>query len=111
MALERHPNCSIIYVRDFQKIDPNLKCEDMLFDWHHMKRQGATIYSNWLTDQIRKDKKIVAALKAPRKREEFFVKKYAKKTWRTVAGYFKKEPAKTEESVQIAAPPKTTQIR
>ena len=84
MELERTPNCAFTYLRNFHEIIPGVSDAELFADEVHMRKQGATIYTNWLTEQMLKNPKIVAALETPRKSEEFFVKKYAKVAWKSV---------------------------
>ncbi|MDR1923287.1 MAG: hypothetical protein LBQ66_02840 [Planctomycetaceae bacterium] len=104
-ALDLHPTCKVIHsFKNFHEIIPNADDAKYLFDTVHMTKEGATIYTNWLANQMLKDQKIMTALKTPRKPNEFFVKKYAKKGYRKFAGYFKK--TKNEKKVMIAQPQK-----
>jgi hypothetical protein len=93
------PNCSVITMQDRNVLRHPDK--EIFFDPIHLTNDGAEVYTNWLADQMLKDQKIVAVLKTPRKTEDFFVKKYAKKSYRKFASYFKKE---TETNIKIAQP-------
>ena len=113
--------CTVVNLDAFQSLYPGKPTELFLNDFHHLTPfhgsagyrdgYGAIAYMDWLSGQMLNDPKIAAALQTPRKREEFFVKKYTKEMRRTIAGYFKKEPAKTDEPIHVAAPPNATQIR
>jgi hypothetical protein len=96
------PNCSVITMRDRNTLKQQDKT--IFHDPIHLSVTGAEVYTNWLADQMLKDQKIMTALKTPRKPNEFFVKKYAKKGYRKFAGYFKK--TKNEKKVMIAQPQK-----
>jgi hypothetical protein len=103
--LEKQPNGKVLYLKNFHGIIPDVDDSELLIDHMHTTAKGATVYTNWLADQMLKDPKIMTALKKPhkpRKPEEFFVKKYAKKGYRKIAGYFKK---KTITDVKVAQPP------
>ena len=110
-ALEQTPNCAVVYLKNFREIAPRVDERYLMYDTMHMTKKGATIHTNWLAEQMRKDPKIAAALKAPRKREEFFVKKYAKQTWQTVAGYFKPSPPEhnipDDQPIRVAEQPES----
>jgi hypothetical protein len=41
---------------------PEVNDADMFFDHIHMTKQGATVYTNWLTEQMLQNPKIVEAL-------------------------------------------------
>ena len=109
--LESMPNCALICLRTLREIKPREDDTKFFGDRKHMTKEGATVYTNWLADQMRQDPKIAAALKAPRKREEFFVKKYAKQSWQTVAGYFKPSPPEhnlpDEQPIRVAEQPES----
>ena len=109
MELERTPNCAVTDLRTFHEIMPGVNDADMLFDSIHMTKQGATVYTNWLTEQMLKDPKIVAAMRTLHKPEEFFAKKFAQKAWRKVAGSLKKKP--DVKPIQVAAPLNTIPMR
>jgi hypothetical protein len=98
--LEQQSNSKVLYLKNFRDIIPNADDSELLVDAFHATAKGATIYTNWLADQMLNDPKIVIALKTPRKPEEFFVKKYAKQGYRKIAGYFKKK----DTPVRIAQP-------
>ena len=78
MALEKTPNCAVLYLKNFRELAPNVDERELFYDQGHLTLTGATIYSQWLADQILSDPKITAALETPRKREEFVVMKYAR---------------------------------
>jgi hypothetical protein len=106
--LEKQPNGKVLYLKNFHDIIPDADDSELLVDTMHTTAKGATVYTNWLADQMLNDPKIMTALKKPhkpRKPEEFFVKKYAKKGYRKIAGYFKK---KTITDVKVAQPPNNT---
>jgi phage terminase small subunit len=48
---ERH-DCTVIICRDFEEITREGSDEDYLFDYGHMTRQGAIVYTNWLVDRL-----------------------------------------------------------
>jgi hypothetical protein len=98
--LEQQPNCKVLYLKNFHDIIPNADDLELLIDISHTTAKGTTVYTNWLADQMLNDPSIMTALKTPRKPEEFFAKKYAKKGYRKIAGYFKKK----ETSVTVAQP-------
>jgi hypothetical protein len=102
--LKNQPGCAVIVADNFNDILPEprdyTKKPALTFDDAHMTHEGATIYTNWLADQMLNDPKIMIALKTSRKPEEFFVKKYAKKSYRKITNYFKKK----ETPVTIAQP-------
>jgi hypothetical protein len=102
--LQNQPDCVVIIADNFSDILPeprNYEKEPALtFDNVHMTHEGATIYTNWLADQMLNDPKIMTAFKKTRKPEEFFVKKYVKKGYRKITSYFKKK----ETSVTVAQP-------
>ena len=106
-ALERAPNCAVVYLKNFHVLDPQANDTMLMYDQVHMTLKGATIHTNWLADQMLNNQKIVAVLKTPRKPEEFFVKKYAKRALRPVAKWLHKPPVPKEEpkAVMVAAPP------
>ncbi len=109
--LNEKPNCAVIVATCFHDIIPDMpkyyaKNPRLTFDGAHMTKNGATIYTEWLVAQMKKNPKIVAALEKKREPEEFFVKRYARDTWQTVAGYFKPAPTATpeEKHVELARP-------
>ncbi|MDR0327249.1 MAG: hypothetical protein LBI05_03025 [Planctomycetaceae bacterium] len=50
--LNKRPDCTVIICRDFEEITTEGTDEDYLFDYGHMTRQGAILYTNWLVDQL-----------------------------------------------------------
>jgi hypothetical protein len=50
--LNKRPDCSVIICRDFEEITNEGTDEDYLFDYGHMTRKGAILYTNWLVDRL-----------------------------------------------------------
>jgi hypothetical protein len=99
--LEKQPNSKVLYLKNFNDIIPDVDNSELIIDTIHTTAKGTTVYTNWLADQMLNDPKIITALKTQRKPEEFFAKKYAKKSYQKMTSYFKK---KTETNVKIAQP-------
>jgi hypothetical protein len=99
--LNGRSNCSVITLRSLQEIVPNISDEELFRDHYHMTPKGSAFFTPWLANQMQKDPNIITALKMRQKLEEFFIKKYAKKSYRKMTSYFKK---KTETNVKIAQP-------
>lgn len=59
----RHPNCLVVICRDFKEITSEGKDEDYLFDYGHMTREGAILYTNWLVDRMLESPKTATILK------------------------------------------------
>ncbi|MGL4595659.1 MAG: hypothetical protein ACRCUY_13120 [Thermoguttaceae bacterium] len=116
--IDCHPNCRVIYLKDFRSILPDAQDEEYLFDQYHMSRNGATVYTHWLADQMQRDPKVMAALNTERKPPEFFVKRwvkqvpYAKESYRYLAGFIQKTPSNNggapAKPVLVASPPNNT---
>ena len=62
--LNARPDCMVIHTPNFDSIDPNCEDESCLFDNGHMTEYGATVYTNWLVDQMLNSAKIRECLKA-----------------------------------------------
>ncbi|MCL2303846.1 MAG: hypothetical protein FWC43_00730 [Planctomycetaceae bacterium] len=52
-TLNALPYCMVIRTPNFDSIDPESEDESCFFDRWHMTEYGATLYTNWLADQIR----------------------------------------------------------
>lgn len=50
--LNRQSNCTVVICRDFEEITNAGTDEDYLFDYGHMTRKGAVVYTNWLVDRL-----------------------------------------------------------
>lgn len=108
-ALQNRPDCMVSVASNFSDImSPRDYSKEpaLTFDSIHMTEEGATIYTNWLANQIQKNPSVMAALNTPRVKEEFFVKKYAKKGYRKMASYLKKSG--NTGPVQVAETPGNT---
>ena len=61
--LNRQPNCVVIVCRDFEEITDEGTDEDYLFDYGHMTRKGAILYTNWLADRLLETPKTAEAIR------------------------------------------------
>ena len=73
--LNEHPNCRLLYLRDFHEIDPDAIDREYMFDYIHMTKKGATVYTNWVTEQIFNDRKIMAAIYPSKKCERILAQR------------------------------------
>ena len=62
--LNARPGCMVIHTPNFDSIDPACEDESCFFDSGHMTEYGATVYTNWLVDQMLNSAKVRAHLKA-----------------------------------------------
>ena len=83
--LNEHPNCKILYLRDFHEIIPDVIDREYMFDYIHLTKKGATVYTNWLTEQIFQDAKTLAAIYPPETCREILAK-HKSPTQNKVAG-------------------------
>ncbi|GHT21584.1 hypothetical protein FACS189419_02710 [Planctomycetales bacterium] len=61
--LNRQPHCSVIIARDFEEITGRAgNDEEYLFDYGHMRKEGAVVYTNWLVDRMFKMPKVAETL-------------------------------------------------
>ena len=72
--LNEHPNCKVLYLRDFHEIVPDTVGREYMFDNIHMTQKGAMTYTNWVTEQIFGDAKILAAIYPPETCQEILAK-------------------------------------
>ena len=68
--INKRPDCSVIICRDFEEITDEGTDEDYLFDYGHMTRQGAIVYTNWLADRLEETPKIADAIRQRRPIDE-----------------------------------------
>jgi hypothetical protein len=55
--INARPDCTVIVCRDFEEITDEGTDDDYLFDYGHMTREGATVYTNWLVDRLQETPK------------------------------------------------------
>jgi len=105
--LRRKKNCTVVSLRNFDAIYPGIDDAPFFADDYHMLPAGAVIYTQWLSEQMLNDPKIVAALNTPRKPEEFFVKRYARRALRPIVKLLRhwQTPAEKSKPVMVASPP------
>ena len=60
--LNKRPDCSVIICRDFEEITNEGTDEDYLFDYGHMTRKGAIVFTNWLADRLSEIPKAAQAI-------------------------------------------------
>ncbi len=114
--LHANSNCTVVVARHFEDILPNINPGDCFFDAIHMSDKGATIYTNWLADQMLADPKIVKALNTPRVPEPNLLVKCYKKSRSILAGMYHRVKKDTQflrgtPEVQVASPPQETKMR
>ena len=73
--LNEHPNCMVLYLRDFHEIVPDAVDREYLFDELHLTQKGATVYTDWLTGQIFQNAKILAAIYPQERCREILAKR------------------------------------
>ncbi|MDR2440723.1 MAG: hypothetical protein LBE12_15280 [Planctomycetaceae bacterium] len=114
--LNQQPHCKVLYLKNFRDIIPDAEDSELLIDIMHTTAKGATVYTNWLADQMLNDQKIMAALKTPRKQDTYlaylkktfrpYVGKDIKKAYHSFAGVLKKQKTTKQKNVKIAQPTK-----
>ncbi|MGL4594831.1 MAG: hypothetical protein ACRCUY_08905 [Thermoguttaceae bacterium] len=120
-AMQARRNCAVVIAANFDEIlkTPRDYSKEpaLTFDDGHMTEEGATIYTNWLVDQMLNDPKIMTALKTPRKPPEFFVKRwikqipYTKETYMYLAGFVRKSGVEQAKPTLVASPQGNAQTR
>jgi len=65
--INQRSDCSVIICRDFEEITSEGADEDYLFDYGHMTKAGAIVYSNWLVDRLLETPKTAEAIRQRQK--------------------------------------------
>ena len=60
--INKRSDCSVIIFRDFEEITNKGKDGDYLFDYGHMTKKSAKLYTNWLVDRLEETPKIADAM-------------------------------------------------
>jgi hypothetical protein len=61
--IQKRPDCEVIICRDFEEITGEQDTDEQyLFDYGHMREEGAKVYSNWLIDRLMQSPKFKKAL-------------------------------------------------
>jgi hypothetical protein len=66
-GLNERPDCAVIICRDFEEITNEGTDEDYLFDFGHMTRKGAILYTNWLIDRLQEIPKTAEVMRLLRR--------------------------------------------
>ena len=72
--LNEHSNCRVLYLSDFHEIIPDAIDREYMFDYIHLTQKGATVYTDWITEQIFQDVKVLAAIYSPETCQEILAK-------------------------------------